>query len=204
MYVTSAIGFDMLGIALHALLRWDDAEDVRRRVIQGLTSYEGMLQNADRAFTGGTVTAARETLFAPRREDQMRATAAGDLIATFNALAHSINRDGFDINDVFTAIRELHLVPLEADIVNRGAPRIWDHITAAIAGRALIFMLVGVLFQVFGAPIKAVIDKYLGWVTTLFVVLVVGGFLAFTQLASGDEDSAEANACDTATQVRGA
>lgn len=74
---------------------------------------------------------------------------------------------------------------------------------AALAGRALIFMLVGVLFQVFGAPIKAIIDKYLGWVTTLFVVLVVGGFVAFTQLADGDESGGEAHVCDSATDVRG-
>lgn len=74
---------------------------------------------------------------------------------------------------------------------------------AALAGRALIFMLVGVLFQVFGAPIKAVIDKYLGWVTTLFVVLVVGGFIAFTQLANGDDDAGEAHVCDSASEVRG-
>ena len=65
---------------------------------------------------------------------------------------------------------------------------------AAIAGRALIFMFVGVLFQVFGAPIKAVIDKYLGFVTTAFVVLVVGGFIAFTQLAGGSEEG-EADPC---------
>lgn len=75
---------------------------------------------------------------------------------------------------------------------------------AAIAGRALIFMIVGVLFQLFGAPIKAIIDKYLGWVTTAFVVLVIGGFVAFTQLAGGDEDAAAGNACDAATEVRGA
>lgn len=75
---------------------------------------------------------------------------------------------------------------------------------AAIAGRALIFMVVGVLFQLFGAPIKAIIDKYLGLVTTVFVVLVVGGFVAFTQLAGGDEDAGEGNACDTATEVHGA
>lgn len=73
---------------------------------------------------------------------------------------------------------------------------------AAIAGRALIFMIVGVLFQLFGAPIKAIIDKYLGWVTTLFVVLVVGGFIAFTQLAGGEEEGGEPNACDSATEVR--
>ncbi|MEL6530438.1 MAG: YqaA family protein [Pseudomonadota bacterium] len=75
---------------------------------------------------------------------------------------------------------------------------------AAIAGRALIFMVVGILFQLFGAPIKAIIDKYLGWVTTAFVVLVVGGFVAFTQFAGGDEESGSENACDAATEVRSA
>ena len=74
---------------------------------------------------------------------------------------------------------------------------------AALAGRALIFMVVGILFQLFGAPIKAIIDKYLGWVTTAFVVLVVGGFVAFTQLAGGDEESAEGHVCDAATEVQG-
>ncbi|TRD11515.1 DedA family protein [Erythrobacter insulae] len=74
---------------------------------------------------------------------------------------------------------------------------------AALAGRAMIFMVVGILFQVFGAPIKAIIDKYLGTVTTVFVVLVVGGFIAFTQLAGGDDDGVSENACDSATEVRG-
>jgi membrane protein YqaA with SNARE-associated domain len=73
---------------------------------------------------------------------------------------------------------------------------------AALAGRALIFMVVGVLFQVFGAPIKRVIDKYLGWVTTAFVVLVVGGFIAFTQLAGSDDGAGATHACDLATDVR--
>lgn len=75
---------------------------------------------------------------------------------------------------------------------------------AALAGRALIFMVVGALFQFFGAPIKAIIDKYLGWVTTAFVVLVIGGFVAFTQLAGGDEDSADSHVCNGVTDVRGA
>lgn len=74
---------------------------------------------------------------------------------------------------------------------------------AALAGRALIFMVVGILFQLFGAPIKRIIDTYLGWVTTLFVVLVVGGFIAFTQLASGDEDAGDGHPCDAAIDVSG-
>ncbi len=63
-------------------------------------------------------------------------------------------------------------------------------ILASVAGRALIFLTVGILFRAFGAPIKRVIDKYLGTVTTVFVVLVVGGILAITQLG-GDEDEAD-------------
>lgn len=77
---------------------------------------------------------------------------------------------------------------------------------AALAGRALIFMVVGVLFQVFGAPIKRIIDRYLGLLTTVFVVLVVGGFIAFTQLAGGDANaggaSGEGHICDAATEVQ--
>lgn len=78
-----------------------------------------------------------------------------------------------------------------------------EFVLAALAGRALIFMVVGILFQLFGAPIKAIIDKYLGWVTSLFVVLVVGGFIAITQLAGGDEEPGETHVCDAASEVQG-
>ena len=72
-------------------------------------------------------------------------------------------------------------------------------IIASIAGRGLIFMTVGVLFRLFGAPIKAFIDKYLVPLTTLFVVLVVGGFLAITQLAHDDGEGAAGDPCANAT-----
>ncbi len=75
-------------------------------------------------------------------------------------------------------------------------------VIAAIAGRALIFMVVGILFQFFGAPIKAIIDKYLGTVTTVFVVLVVGGFLAITQLGGhGEGDGSDADPCSQVTDM---
>ncbi|WP_423141027.1 YqaA family protein [Parablastomonas sp. CN1-191] len=54
---------------------------------------------------------------------------------------------------------------------------------ASLVSRAISFMIVGVLFRLFGAPIKAFIDKYLGLVTVGFVVLVVGGFIAATMLS---------------------
>ena len=72
-------------------------------------------------------------------------------------------------------------------------------VLASLAARALIFMTVGILFRVFGAPIKRLIDEYLGTATTLFIVLVVAGFFALTQLSGSDEEVADK--CDTAMQV---
>ena len=70
---------------------------------------------------------------------------------------------------------------------------------ASLVSRAISFMIVGVLFRLFGAPIKRFIDKYLVLVTAGFVVLVIGGFLALTLLEGGGEethDKCEAAALD--------
>lgn len=72
---------------------------------------------------------------------------------------------------------------------------------AALAGRSLIFMVVGILFQLFGPPIKAIIDRYLGLVTSAFVILIVGGFVAIAQIGGGDEDKSD-HKCDHATEFR--
>ncbi len=70
---------------------------------------------------------------------------------------------------------------------------------ASILGRSLIFMTVGVLFRLFGAPIKRFIDKYLGRVTTAFVALVFGGILAATMVGEGGEETRDR--CAGATGV---
>ncbi len=62
-------------------------------------------------------------------------------------------------------------------------------VLASLVGRGMIFFTVGVLFRVFGAPIKSFIDRYLGLVTTAFVALVVGGVIALTQIGGGDEEA---------------
>jgi membrane protein YqaA with SNARE-associated domain len=64
---------------------------------------------------------------------------------------------------------------------------LFDFLWSSILSRAFQFMLVGLLFWKFGAPIKAFIDKYLAWVSAGFIVLVVGGFVAFTMLAGGGQ-----------------
>ncbi|EAQ28334.1 DedA [Erythrobacter sp. NAP1] len=71
---------------------------------------------------------------------------------------------------------------------------------ASLAGRALIFVTVGILFQIFGRPIKRIIDEYLGTVTTVFVLLVVGGFLAITQLGGGDDEAGDEDVCAAAIE----
>jgi len=74
----------------------------------------------------------------------------------------------------------------------------WTFLWASLASRAFSFMLVGILFRLFGAPIKAFIDKYLIWVTGAFLVAVVAGFLAIGAL-SGDGKTKEADKCSGAT-----
>ena len=72
-------------------------------------------------------------------------------------------------------------------------------VLASVVSRSISFMIVGVLFRLFGRPIKAFIDKYLGLATAGFVVLVVGGFLALTLLEGGGEETQDQ--CAVAAQV---
>lgn len=69
---------------------------------------------------------------------------------------------------------------------------------ASILSRAFQFMLVGVLFWKFGATIKPFIEKYLGWLSAAFLILVVGGFLAVSMLEGGGTKS---DACTSAAAV---
>tara|TARA_A100001391_G_scaffold101953_1_gene67766 strand:- start:18626 stop:19282 length:657 start_codon:yes stop_codon:yes gene_type:complete len=74
-------------------------------------------------------------------------------------------------------------------------------VLASIAGRGMVFMAVGVLFQVFGAPIKAFIDKYLAWLTGLFVVLVIGGFVLIAQVGHDDGKADPSDVCANVTSL---
>jgi len=64
-------------------------------------------------------------------------------------------------------------------------------IGASLVSRSISFMIVGVLFRLFGAPIKAFIDKYLGLATAGFAILVVGGFVAAAMLGGGTQETNE-------------
>ena len=71
-------------------------------------------------------------------------------------------------------------------------------IFASIISRSISFMIVGGLFQFYGASIKRVIDKYLGLVTIGFVVFVIAGFF-FIGLFTGGGTDAESIRCAKAT-----
>ena len=70
---------------------------------------------------------------------------------------------------------------------------------ASLVSRSISFMIVGVLFRLFGTPIKRFIDKYLGLVTLGFIVAVIGGFLAVTMLSGEGAQTQEK--CAHATSV---
>jgi membrane protein YqaA with SNARE-associated domain len=53
---------------------------------------------------------------------------------------------------------------------------------ASVVSRAMRFFLVAGLFWAFGPPIRAFVEKWLTLVTTLFVVFLIGGFVAIKYL----------------------
>lgn len=58
----------------------------------------------------------------------------------------------------------------------------WIFLLAAALSRAPRFFLEAALLWRFGAPIERFIEKRLGWLLSLFAILLVGGFLAIKLL----------------------
>lgn len=48
---------------------------------------------------------------------------------------------------------------------------------ASIIGRSIRFFAVGTLIYIFGERIKNFIDKYFNWLSILFMILLIGGFV---------------------------
>ncbi|CAN5328905.1 YqaA family protein [soil metagenome] len=79
-----------------------------------------------------------------------------------------------------------------------GVP-LFTFLWASILSRGFQFMLVGVLFWKFGAPIKSFIEKYLIWCVVAFAVAVIGGFLAVSALTGGHKTANDA--CSNAAPI---
>ncbi|MEP7221667.1 MAG: DedA family protein [Novosphingobium sp.] len=62
---------------------------------------------------------------------------------------------------------------------------------ASLASRGVIFLGVGILFRIFGPPIKTFIDRFLPWLVAAFVVLLVSGYIAFSMMSGGAKATSE-------------
>ena len=72
-------------------------------------------------------------------------------------------------------------------------------VAASAVSRGVIFLTIGILFRLFGPPIKTFIDKYLGWLVATFVVVVVAGYVFISVLSGGTKTVSEK--CDAAKSI---
>jgi membrane protein YqaA with SNARE-associated domain len=70
--------------------------------------------------------------------------------------------------------------PYKVLTILAGATRmdLFAFIAASIVARAMRFYLVAALFYWYGAPIREFVERRLSLVTTVFAVLLIGGFVA--------------------------
>ncbi|MEP6869963.1 MAG: DedA family protein [Novosphingobium sp.] len=73
---------------------------------------------------------------------------------------------------------------------------LFTFVAASLASRGVIFLAVGILFRIFGPPIKTFIEKYLPWLVAAFVVVVLSGYVAFSMMSGGAKTTSEK--CDHA------
>ena len=59
----------------------------------------------------------------------------------------------------------------------------WVFLIASVAARSLVFFVIAGLLYAFGQPIRVFIEKRLGLMFTIFLVLLFGGFIAIKYLA---------------------
>jgi membrane protein YqaA with SNARE-associated domain len=75
-------------------------------------------------------------------------------------------------------------------------------VLASLVSRGAIFFALGVLFRIFGPPIKAFIDKYFALVAAGALVVLVGGYAAVALLGGGAKAVSDKCAGATIADVR--
>lgn len=71
-------------------------------------------------------------------------------------------------------------IPFKIVTIASGATglSIYVLLAASVVSRGARFFLLAGLLKLFGAPVKALLDRHFGLITSLFALLLVGGFLA--------------------------
>jgi membrane protein YqaA with SNARE-associated domain len=111
----------------------------------------------------------------------------GQPVIRFYGLAQKFDQAAtwFNENGVWVLIAKgMTPIPYKLLTITAGAVKmnLAAFVAASIVARAMRFYLVAGLLYFFGEPIKAFIEKRLTLVTTAFVVLLVGGFVAVKYL----------------------
>jgi membrane protein YqaA with SNARE-associated domain len=98
------------------------------------------------------------------------------LTARFDALRATFVEYGAEI----LIIKGMTPIPYKLLTITAGVANlnVWVFIGASIISRSMRFFLVAGLLYWFGAPVLAFVEKRLTLVTTVFAILLVGGFLA--------------------------
>ncbi|ASG19821.1 YqaA family protein [Nitrospirillum viridazoti] len=104
------------------------------------------------------------------------------LMAAFNGLKDGYNDAGWlGISNGFWIIvgKGMTIIPFKLVTIASGAFNfnLLSFVVASLISRSLRFFLVAALLWKFGEPIRTFIEKRLTLVTTLFLVLLVGGFV---------------------------
>jgi len=75
-------------------------------------------------------------------------------------------------------------IPFKVATIAAGATGMsfWPFIIISLIGRAARFFLVAVILRIFGAPVRAFIEKYFDVLSLAFLVLLIGGFLVIRLL----------------------
>lgn len=87
------------------------------------------------------------------------------------------------------------LLSLTAGFVNFS---LLKFVLASLVSRGVIFFGIGILFKLFGPPIKSFIDKYFAWIVVGVLVVLAGLFYVVDFAGSGNHPG---DKCAAATQV---
>ncbi len=111
-----------------------------------------------------------------RGSDGQKVIAFYHLERQFEAYTHAFNEYGLWI----ILIKGLTPIPYKLVTIASGVAKfdLLVFVLASIVTRGLRFFMVAALLRWIGEPIREFIEQYLTWVTTAFVVLLVGGFVA--------------------------
>ncbi len=75
-------------------------------------------------------------------------------------------------------------IPFKVATIAAGATGMafWPFVIVSLIGRSARFFLVALILRIFGAPVRAMIEKHFDTFSLVFLVLLIGGFLAIRLL----------------------